>query len=124
MTDTTHFKEVLTNALTEVTAELETIARHEPETGDWIAVPDEEDPADADPNVEADNVEEWNTRRATVASLETRFRNLTRALAKIDSGTYGICEISGEPIEPERLAANPAARTCQAHMDEEASLPL
>jgi RNA polymerase-binding transcription factor DksA len=32
------------------------------------------------------------------------------ALAKIDGGTYGICEVSGEPIPKERLEAIPWAR--------------
>ena len=32
------------------------------------------------------------------------------ALAKIQNGTYGICEKSGEPIPPERLRAEPHAR--------------
>ena len=37
-------------------------------------------------------------------------------------GTYGSCEISGEAIEVERLEANPAARTCKAHIEREAEL--
>ena len=42
----------------------------------------------------------------------------------IEKGTYGICEISGQPIEAERLKANPAARTSQANQEKEAQLPL
>ena len=47
-----------------------------------------------------------------------------RALQKIKAGAYGVCEISGEPIEVERLAANPAARTTLANADREKELPL
>lgn len=33
-----------------------------------------------------------------------------RALAKMDAGTYGLSELSGEPIEPARLDVIPWAR--------------
>jgi RNA polymerase-binding transcription factor DksA len=45
-----------------------------------------------------------------------RLTDVKDALAKIDAGTYGICETSGEPIEEARLRANPAARTCMHHI--------
>jgi len=34
------------------------------------------------------------------------------ALAKIESGSYGTCEVCGKPIGEERLAAIPWARLC------------
>lgn len=34
------------------------------------------------------------------------------ALARLDAGTYGICESCGEPIDADRLEAVPTARTC------------
>jgi DnaK suppressor protein len=54
-------------------------------------------------------------RQQVVALLEQARRRLTdvdAALARRDAGDYGICEICGRPIAPERLAARPAARTC------------
>jgi RNA polymerase-binding transcription factor DksA len=35
---------------------------------------------------------------------------IDRALAKLEDGTYGICEVSGDPIPKERLKAIPHAR--------------
>lgn len=32
------------------------------------------------------------------------------AIRRIERGTYGVCEVTGEPIEPERLEAIPWAR--------------
>lgn len=64
----------------------------------------------------ADQMEEMEERGATELTLEQRLNNIKRALQKITAGAYGLCEIGGEPIEPERLEANPAARTCKAHM--------
>jgi RNA polymerase-binding transcription factor DksA len=43
--------------------------------------------------------------------LEAEFRELEDALGRIDAGTYGIDEVTGEQINPERLDALPAART-------------
>ncbi|HEY3185412.1 MAG TPA: TraR/DksA C4-type zinc finger protein [Gaiellaceae bacterium] len=37
---------------------------------------------------------------------------IDRALAKIDDGTYGICERCGKPISEERLRARPWATLC------------
>lgn len=37
---------------------------------------------------------------------------ITRAVEKIDEGTYGICEVCGNPIEPARIKALPHALLC------------
>ncbi|WP_344075671.1 TraR/DksA family transcriptional regulator [Luedemannella helvata] len=54
--------------------------------------------------------------RAQVAALldqaRGRLTDLDAALARLAEGTYGTCERCGRPIDPERLAARPAARTC------------
>jgi DnaK suppressor protein len=34
------------------------------------------------------------------------------ALRRMDDGTYGVCEVCGKPVAPERLAAIPWARRC------------
>ena len=36
----------------------------------------------------------------------------TKALEKIEAGSYGICESCGRPIDPDRLAALPHALMC------------
>lgn len=43
--------------------------------------------------------------------LEAELAELQAALERIDAGTYGIDEVTGEPIALERLQAMPAART-------------
>jgi len=124
MINTEEFEEILSNELKKITADLEIIAVKDPVSNDWVAVPISEELMSADPNSEADGVEEWNERRAILAQLEIRHRNIKRALEKINNGTYGFCEISGEPIEVERLRANPAARTNLANLDREKELAL
>jgi RNA polymerase-binding transcription factor DksA len=43
--------------------------------------------------------------------LENELAELQAALGRIDNGTYGIDEVTGEPIDPARLEAFPSART-------------
>jgi DnaK suppressor protein len=45
-------------------------------------------------------------------SLETGLARTERALAKLDEGTYGICDGCGEPIPPARLRAMPDGVLC------------
>lgn len=116
-------KEKLTGMLRSVTDELKSLGIHNPEVPeDWIATPAEPIQTEADENVAADRVEEWDERRANLSILETQYNNIVRALKKIEAGTYGVCEICDQPIEEERLAAEPTARTCIAHAGENAQL--
>jgi DnaK suppressor protein len=118
------YRDTLSTLQTSLEQELKTIAEFNTTTGDWEVRMDDAIIGEADENDIADFGEEADERIATLAELETRYRNVIRALKKIEAGTFGICEISGEPIAEARLAANPAARTCQKHMEEEYDLPL
>src|SRR5260370_18381292 len=40
------------------------------------------------------------------------------ALARVSNGPFGICETCHDPIEPERLAADPVLRFCVDHLSE------
>ncbi len=121
--DTKKFKGLLDAELSRLTEEMKTLGVKNPEVkGDWVERADDLDTVSSDPNDVADRAEEEGERRATLAALEGRYNDIRRALRKIDEGTYGICEISGEPIEEDRLEANPAARTCKAHLDETPSV--
>lgn len=43
--------------------------------------------------------------------LENELAELQAALERVDAGTYGVDEVTGDPIDPERLDAFPIART-------------
>ncbi|HWJ67221.1 MAG TPA: TraR/DksA C4-type zinc finger protein [Nocardioides sp.] len=49
---------------------------------------------------------------ALVAQVRRSLLEIEAALARLASGTYGVCERCGQAIPPERLEARPAARTC------------
>lgn len=71
-----------------------------------------EDGVGASENIElANSLESESNKEVVLNQLENRLIDVVRAMGKIESGTYGICEISGEQIEEARLKANPAART-------------
>ncbi len=44
--------------------------------------------------------------------VQQTLREIDAALARMDDGTYGMCEDCGKPIAPERLAAIPWTRFC------------
>ena len=44
--------------------------------------------------------------------LQTTLADVNRALAKVDEGSYGTCDVCGEPIGAERLEALPWAVLC------------
>lgn len=49
-----------------------------------------------------------------VRDLEIELREIDDALERIDRGAYGICLDCGQPIDPARLRALPAATHCLA----------
>ncbi len=116
--NTEHFKEKLLAEKTSLEAELADIARLNTETGIWEATPDTELLQESDDNDMADRFEDFEERSSMVTTLQDRLNDIKRALGKIEKGTYGVCEISGEPIESDRLEANPAARTCKLHINQ------
>ena len=96
--------------------ELQSIGRRNPSNiNDWEALPQDAG-QEPDPNDAADLIEGYEANTAILKELEIRYNDVLAALARIESGTYGVCEVSGEPIEEDRLAADPAARTCKAHL--------
>lgn len=114
----------LENQLSRVTSDLESIGTYNANTDNWEAVPASGEQAEADSNSEADANEELDERQSTLTALEIEYQDIKRALDKIKTGSFGICEISGLPIEEKRLDAKPTARTCIAHMNDEGQLSL
>ncbi len=64
----------------------------------------------------ADRFEAEEEHEGETAALLARRAEVRQALERIANGTYGMCEECGAPIEPARLEANPAAKTCEAHL--------
>jgi len=116
--DIQHFKEKLLEEKTKLIAELETVGKINPNNpDDWEPAVGEKGDSTADPNDSADTIEEYEANNALISELEIQLKDINNALEKIENGGYGVCEISGDPIEIDRLEANPSARTCKAHLN-------
>ena len=51
-------------------------------------------------------------RTGVAQSISNSLEEVERALAKLDEGTYGVCDDCGDAIAPERLEAIPWAAVC------------
>lgn len=87
--------------------------------GDWEAVP-ESDTANQevqDDGDMAERAEDYEERSIKLNTLEARLSDINKALEKMTSEGYGVCEICGKEIEEDRLEVNPAAKTCKDCME-------
>ncbi len=114
-----HFQAKLIKEKKLLEDELESVGRKDlGEQTNWDATPGKIEIDAADENEIADKFEELEENESILHHLEPQLKDVNDALDKIKNNTYGICEISGEPIEIERLEANPSARTCMKHMNQ------
>ncbi|MES2225516.1 MAG: TraR/DksA C4-type zinc finger protein [Patescibacteria group bacterium] len=117
MNDTSIYKGRLEDEKKVLETELESVGRRNPSNpNDWEPVP-QETGLEADPNDRADLIEHFGDNTAILKELEIRYNDVLAALERIEKGTYGICAVSGEAIEEDRLNADPSAKTCKAHMN-------
>ncbi len=119
--DTTQYREALEAEKLALEGQLNKVGA-ETEAGVWVPTASELAVDQADQNEVADATEDSNEHVALVSDLSARYRNVMRALRKIEEGTFGLDELDGQPIEEDRLAANPAARTRKANMEREGEL--
>ncbi|MEU4191839.1 TraR/DksA C4-type zinc finger protein [Kribbella sp. NPDC026611] len=49
---------------------------------------------------------------ALVQQVQGQLTEVEAALDRLSAGSYGICEVCGQPIPEARLQARPTARTC------------
>lgn len=115
--DTSTYKAQLESEKANLEQQLQTVGRRNPSNPeDWEAETKVSADDTADVNDRAELLDHYGENAAILTDLENRFNDVKDALARIEAGTYGTCEIGNEPIEEDRLAADPAARTCKAHL--------
>lgn len=114
------FKNSLEKELILLESELKTVGRINPSNpADWEPIQGDIPTGGADRVDSADGIEQYEENSAILKELETRYNNVKRAIKKIEDGNYGVCEVGGKQIELDRLGANPAARTCKEHMNDD-----
>jgi len=62
--------------------------------------------------VRKDRLQAMNQRNGASAEIDRLVAEVDAALARLDSGTFGICEVCGGTMDTERLVADPLARVC------------
>ncbi len=118
-----YFKKRLADEQKLVDGELKSLGVQDERTpGGWDATPGDIDDTATEPDEIADRIEELEGNEAEIREISALQKNIERALNKIEEGRYGICEIDGGAIEEDRLEANPSARTCKTHMNDETRL--
>lgn len=102
----THFKSKLLEEKARLESELSLLGKKVGE-GEYETtmtdMGDDEDEA-------ASEVEEYVDNLGVESNLENQLGEVTAALGRIEGGTYGICEVTGQDIAVERLEAYPSAR--------------
>jgi DnaK suppressor protein len=77
------------------------------EVGEERIISSGEDSVDA-----AADVYEREKTLAIIQTLEKKVASIERALRAAEKGSYGICEVCGQPIAPARLEVMPHTTTC------------
>lgn len=60
----------------------------------------------------ASTVYEWEMNLALRESAQTKIKSIKMALDRLDQGHYGLCEVCGQPIDPDRLEILPHTTLC------------
>lgn len=114
--DLEYFKKKLMSEKESIEAELANIGQQNPGSASgWEATSGGMEVDSADENEVADKMEEIEDNAGIMRKLEDQLGDINQALERVAKGKYGICEVCGEPIEKERLEANPSAKVSIKH---------
>jgi RNA polymerase-binding transcription factor DksA len=74
--------------------------------------------ADVDTSVDSgvDTGVDSGVDTSVVDRIEEDLADVERALARLDEGTYGRCEVCGDALSDAELEHAPATRFCRAHL--------
>lgn len=117
MLDKKKIKEKLEAERDMLVEELKGMGTLNPETGEWEAMPEEQDAPETDQNDMADRFEDFEARSSMMKALVPRLEEVLRSLKNLNRESFGRCVVCKKEIEPARLEANPAAKTCKEHME-------
>ena len=115
--DLEYFKKKLLAEKAELEKDLGGLAQRNTKNPEiWEATSKDMKVDSADENEVADKLEELEENSGIVSQLDNQLIEVDAALERIEKGTYGISEKTGEPIDRARLEANPSARESIPHI--------
>ncbi|MEJ2138775.1 MAG: RNA polymerase-binding protein DksA [Gammaproteobacteria bacterium] len=97
-----HFRNILTAWKTELMQEVDRTVHHMQDEASNFP----------DPNDRATQESEFGLELRTRDRERKLLKKISQALARVDEGTYGYCEETGEEIGLKRLEARPVATLC------------
>jgi RNA polymerase-binding transcription factor DksA len=97
--------------------QLASLGSRDAATSTWEVTTDTGNDAVADANTSASRFEDFEEKSALMVPLEARLAQVDAALDRLAHGGFGVCRVCSNPIEEDRLGANPAAETCKAHLE-------
>lgn len=101
-TELDYFKQMLADQLAELLVTAEKTVSSMVQPGDWASDP-----------LDQATIEDTRTYTLRIRDRESQLiKKIKTALAKIDEGTFGICEECGEEIALARLKARPVTAYC------------
>jgi len=100
MIDYTHFRQLMEEELASVRQQIETLTES-------LRVKPDYELGEGDPAVV-----QWELDHAMLERLQAHEADLQAALQRIGESTYGICEMCGAVINPERLEILPTTTRC------------
>ena len=107
--DTGHFAELLDERIGQAREKINAVVADIRE----VTLAAKDTPADDEHDPEGSTVSvERNNEMALLASAEASLIELLDAQVRLEEGTYGVCEMCGNPIPAERLEVRPEARYC------------
>ena len=110
------FKKILEEEKKRLEGDLDRVGKRNPELkGDWLVDVPDLNAGVSDENDLSDIYEELENRNAVEDNLEESITLVNRALDRVRTKTYGVCEVCKELIGEKRLEAFPAATTCVKH---------
>jgi len=95
------------------------IGVQDPETNEWEAIPERITSKETDQNEMADRFEDFEERSSVIKVLASRLNKVLDTLKEIDKASFGICEVCGKNIKMARIEADPSAKTCKEHINEQ-----
>lgn len=71
--------------------------------------------SESEPVIAQPDVATSPDERLEADALRAELDDVERALARLDDGTYGTCEVCGSVLTDDQLAERPQTRLCEQH---------
>lgn len=104
------FKAVLLKRKEQIVSHISKFAQKNQE-GEYEVIHEEYGNSDEE---NSDEIEDGIQNESLLSALNSELKNIDKAVERIETNSYGKCEICGNPIEEKRLEFNPEATLCSS----------